>query len=61
MGMKDVKRIAFDFGIIIPLLFYIYYIEGYTPTSKWEPFLIGFMLPIFIRLIMWGKDGYKND
>ena len=59
--MKELKRFAFDLGIIVPLCFYIYYVEDYVPTYKWEPFAIGFSLPLFIRLIMWGKDGYKND
>ena len=61
MEIKNVKRIVFDLSIALPLFYYLYFIKGYVPTYKWEPFLIGFMLPIFIRLIMWGKDGYKND
>ncbi len=57
---KELKRIVFDLCIAIPVLFFIYKIEGYT-ASKWEVLGIGFIIPILIRLIMWAKDGYKND
>ena len=60
METKNVKRIVFDLSIALPLFYYLYFIEGYA-LSKWEAFGIGFTLPILIRLIMWGKDGYKND
>ena len=60
METKNVKRIVFDLCIAIPVLFFIYEIEGYT-ASKWEAFGIGFTIPILIRLIIWAKDGYKND
>jgi hypothetical protein len=60
MGIKIVKRLVFESCIIIPLLCYIQFIEGYE-LSKWEAFGIGFTLPILIRLIAWAKDGYKND
>ena len=61
MEIKNVKRIVFDLSIALPLFYYLYFIEGYVPTYKLEPFVLGVMLPIFIRLIVWAKDGYKND
>jgi len=61
MEIKNVKRIVFDLSIALPLFYYLYVIEGYVPTYKLEPFALGVMLPIFIRLIVWAKDGYKND
>ena len=57
---KELKRFVFDLSISIPVLFFIFEIDGYT-LSKWEAFGIGFTLPILIKLIMWAKDGYKND
>jgi len=60
MAIKNVKRVVFDLCITIPILFFIFKIEGYT-ASKWEAFCIGFTIPILISLIMWARDGYKND
>ena len=60
MRIKDVKRAVFDLCIAMTVLFYIFEIEGYT-TSNWKAFGIGFTIPILIRIIMWAKNGYKND
>lgn len=52
---------TFDLAVSISLLYYIFVIEGYEPRYSHEPMIIGLCLPICIKLIAWGKDGYKND